>query len=113
MREIGRELGLPPEFLDRHPFPGPGLAIRCLCTETGGLARRGVGLDCTRSARSACRAIRGPTGTFWRSKSFPTPEARLQDRATALVNDLRDINRVIALTGTHAALAECEYGAQR
>ena len=25
-------VGLAPELLDRHPFPGPGLAIRCLCT---------------------------------------------------------------------------------
>jgi GMP synthase (glutamine-hydrolysing) len=30
VRKVGRELGIPPAMLDRHPFPGPGLAIRIL-----------------------------------------------------------------------------------
>jgi GMP synthase (glutamine-hydrolysing) len=96
VRVIGRQLGLPDELLDRHPFPGPGLAIRCLCSETeervtrvpeGWLIPvRSVGVQGDSRSYAPVLAI----------DAFPSASSRLQDEATELINRTVGVNRVIA-----------------
>ena len=103
VREIGAELGIPDEFLHRHPFPGPGLAIRCLCSETSApVERREPGwLLPIRSV-----GVKGDSRSYHSVlalESLPAGEL-----ATELVNQIGDINRVVGLVKSRAPISSMQ-----
>ena len=100
VREIGAELGIPGEFLHRHPFPGPGLAIRCLCSETEApVERREPGwLLPIRSV-----GVKGDSRSY--QSVLALEHLPADELATELVNRSMDINRVVGLVKARAAIS--------
>ena len=107
VREIGHELGIAAKFLARHPFPGPGLAIRCLCAAAAApvqpikegtlLPLRSVGVQGdARSYRGVLVLDDVPSASIIRTT------------APALTNTRSDINRVVAVCGAKAPLDELQ-----
>jgi GMP synthase (glutamine-hydrolysing) len=102
VREIGAELGLPAALLERHPFPGPGLAIRCLCAETEAAPEqtpdgwlvpiRSVGVQGDSRSYAPVLALEGDLNSG------------MHEAATELTNRIGGINRVMALVGGNDAM---------
>jgi GMP synthase (glutamine-hydrolysing) len=105
VREVGAELGLPAELLARHPFPGPGLAIRCLCTAEEAAPER---LDEGWLVPVRSVGVQGDSRTYRPVLLVEDPPATpgIQDRATRLINAMRGINRVVSLCGAHGQVAD-------
>jgi len=100
VRELGRELGLPEQLLQRHPFPGPGLAIRCLCEESGKPVER---LEEGWLAPLHSVGVQGDSRSY-RPVLILDAAPRQQDLhelAAERINRLSQINRVIALLESH------------
>jgi GMP synthase (glutamine-hydrolysing) len=102
VRNVGRELGLPEEMVARHPFPGPGLAIRILSDVTK------EKLDLLRAADAIyLEEIReaGLYDDIWQAFSVLLPV-----RSVGVMGDERTYENVLglrAVTSTDGMTADC------
>ena len=98
VRAIGRQLGIDAELLDRHPFPGPGLAIRCLCTDSTAPAER---LDGAWVIPVQSVGVQGDSRTYRSVLALDTPPASQQETAD-WINRRPDVNRVVGMGDAEA-----------
>jgi GMP synthase (glutamine-hydrolysing) len=105
VREVGREIGLSSELLDRHPFPGPGLAIRCLCSEFDA-PLRGTPEGLIVPVHSV--GVQGDSRTYAPVLAIDRLD---HEHATELINAIAGVNRVIAPVETTAPVAEMQVRA--
>jgi GMP synthase (glutamine-hydrolysing) len=89
VRVVGEELGLPHELLWRHPFPGPGLAVRCLGPITP---------DKLRILREADRiVIEEMKSSGWYDKIWQGFAVLLPVRSVGVMGDERTYDYTIAI----------------
>ena len=102
VRAVGRQLGLPAEFLDRHPFPGPGLAIRCLCSATAEAVERIENEGWLVPVHSV--GVQGDSRSYRPVIAFEGMPKH--DLATEVINRVARVNRAVAVVGSHAPIGE-------
>ncbi|MEM1060534.1 MAG: glutamine-hydrolyzing GMP synthase [Verrucomicrobiota bacterium] len=89
VRVVGEELGLPKEMVWRHPFPGPGLAVRCLGDITP---------EKLRILRDAdLRLLEELKATGWYDKSWQSFCVLLPVRSVGVMGDERTYDYTIAV----------------
>jgi GMP synthase (glutamine-hydrolysing) len=89
VREVGKEVGVPKELIERHPFPGPGLAIRILGEVTP---------ERLRVLRDADEiVIEELQASGWYTKVWQGFAVLLPVRSVGVMGDQRTYENVIAL----------------
>ncbi|MCS7063807.1 MAG: glutamine-hydrolyzing GMP synthase [Methylacidiphilales bacterium] len=94
VRELGERLGLPREMLYRHPFPGPGLAVRCL----GAVSEDRLEII-RRSDRIAIEEIRE---AGWYDKIWQAFTVLLPVRSVGVMGDQRTYHYTVALRAVYS-----------
>jgi len=94
VRELGRELGLPDPLVDRHPFPGPGLAVRTLG------AINATDLEVLRKADAIY--IEELRRSKWYDKTWQAFAVLLPVSTVGVKGDERSYERVIALRAVNS-----------
>ena len=89
VRELGRMLGIDRKFLDRHPFPGPGLGIRII----GKITPEKLGI--LRKADAIFMEELKKSGYY--AKTWQALAAMLPGRAVGVMGDARAYGYVVAL----------------
>jgi GMP synthase (glutamine-hydrolysing) len=113
VRALGEELGLPRELVWRHPFPGPGLAVRILCSvkASTGTVLPIAEIACPHAALPIQSVGVQGDGRTYRSAlalfdAERTPKPEHWEYATSIPNRHRDFNRVLFCT-SHATPVAC------
>ncbi len=89
VRAVGRALGIPPEIVERQPFPGPGLGVRCI----GELTRDK--LDILRAADAIFRAEMAASGHSAQANQYFA--VLTANRSVGVSNDARTYAYTLAL----------------
>jgi GMP synthase (glutamine-hydrolysing) len=105
VRALGEALGLPEDLVHRHPFPGPGLAIRTLCSDrhAKSMPHDGITAICREFGLNGCILPLKSVGVQGDNRSYknvavisgPTALETLGQVSTRITNGYKEVNRVV------------------
>jgi GMP synthase (glutamine-hydrolysing) len=87
VRVVGRNLGLPPEIIDQHPFPGPGLSVRII----GEITEEKIRI-CREASAIVEEELEREGISTWQAFAVV-----LDERVVGVVGDQRKFGRIVAL----------------
>ncbi len=105
VRALGEALGLPEDLVNRHPFPGPGLAIRALCSDqhAKSMPHDGIAAICHEFGLEGCVLPLKSVGVQGDNRSYknvavisgPAAIDGLGQVSTRITNGYQEVNRVV------------------